>query len=246
MIRFKTDKPVLVIGDVSLDHTVVGNLTGFSPDSPATVVRQTDTVTAPGGAANVALNLKAMGVRPILLAPVGADWAGEELEAALNRKYSHNRLPRYLVAGTTRKTTWRSSIKVDNRTLLRVDSESVPDSTKADAWREEILAVIRRADLLEQVGMIVYVDHGKGCVHKLMERLRPPLSKLPFAVLPCHRTNMEDRCRGAALMVTTHSKAGLPEQGVRPEATRYMLACHRTHAIDKVVLTDWPHELWGG
>lgn len=245
MIRFQTDKPVLVIGDVMLDYECEGVLGATSQDGPATVVRQTRTATSPGGAAHVAMNLKAMGIKPILVSAVGADWAAAELEAAIGRKYSQTRLPRFLMPGTTRSTTFRTSVKVDKRSLVRVDVESDASPFRVELFTEELAALISRERLLEQVGMVVYVDYGKGVLAQLPERLRSRLANLPTAVLAHPWMDVEDKHHGTTVFVANSKVARLPDSSVRQELTRYMTTCRQYHAMQDIVVTDWPFCLWG-
>jgi len=69
---FKNVK-VLVIGDVMLDAYIWGTVKRISPEAPVPIINTTGKEFRLGGAANVALNLKALGANPVLCAVVGAD-----------------------------------------------------------------------------------------------------------------------------------------------------------------------------
>ena len=64
---------ILVVGDVMVDSYVWGKVDRISPEAPVPVVTVKKLEKRLGGAANVALNLKAMGAEPILLSCVGSD-----------------------------------------------------------------------------------------------------------------------------------------------------------------------------
>ena len=73
------DKTVLVVGDVMLDRFVYGETNRISPESTAPVLDIKRETTMPGGAANVVVNLRALGVRAHLLGVIGNDAAGTAL-----------------------------------------------------------------------------------------------------------------------------------------------------------------------
>src|SRR6202050_1420598 len=74
---------VLVLGDVMLDRFVFGSVERISPEAPIPVVNVERVVDMPGGAANVARNIAAMGARAILLGVVGEDVWAQDLRAQL-------------------------------------------------------------------------------------------------------------------------------------------------------------------
>src|SRR5438876_4429425 len=74
---------VLVVGDVMLDHFIWGSVRRISPEAPVPVVEFQRESFMPGGAANVARNLTALGAFTELFGVVGADDAGERLKHLL-------------------------------------------------------------------------------------------------------------------------------------------------------------------
>ena len=70
---------VLVVGDVMLDRYWFGDVSRISPEAPVPVVKIEKSEERPGGAANVARNIAALGARVALLSVVGADEAGQSL-----------------------------------------------------------------------------------------------------------------------------------------------------------------------
>ena len=69
------DKHILVIGDVMIDAYLWGDVTRISPEAPVPIVSTTSRENRLGGAANVALNIQALGATPIICSVVGDDAA---------------------------------------------------------------------------------------------------------------------------------------------------------------------------
>ena len=80
--RFENQK-VLIIGDVMLDRYLTGTVSRISPEAPVPVVLHRATEDRLGGAANVALNVTALGATPILCTVVGQDIEGQALRQML-------------------------------------------------------------------------------------------------------------------------------------------------------------------
>jgi len=78
-----TGIPILVIGDAMLDVSVFGSVDRISPEAPVPVIRQETTIDSGGGAANVALNIVAMGGTAHLVTGVAADPEGQRLAELL-------------------------------------------------------------------------------------------------------------------------------------------------------------------
>ncbi|HCV12900.1 MAG TPA: D-glycero-beta-D-manno-heptose-7-phosphate kinase, partial [Candidatus Accumulibacter sp.] len=74
---------LLIVGDVMLDRYWFGDVARISPEAPVPVVRIDRCEERPGGAANVARNVAALGARVSLLSVVGDDEAGQSLQQLL-------------------------------------------------------------------------------------------------------------------------------------------------------------------
>ena len=83
-------KRVAIIGDAMLDVYLHGDVDRISPEAPVPVVRITERRTAPGGAANVAANVAAIGADPSLVCAIGADRNGERLRKMLDEMNTRN------------------------------------------------------------------------------------------------------------------------------------------------------------
>lgn len=71
---------IVVIGDVMLDRYWFGDTSRISPEAPVPIVKIDGTDNRPGGAANVALNITALGAKSCLLGMAGKDEAGDMLK----------------------------------------------------------------------------------------------------------------------------------------------------------------------
>src|SRR5262249_48013303 len=80
------DHNILVVGDVMLDHFLWGRVSRISPEAPVPVVEVERESCFPGGAANVARNLRALGARVTILGCTGDDQAGEQLSSILQEQ----------------------------------------------------------------------------------------------------------------------------------------------------------------
>nr|MCU0779695.1 PfkB family carbohydrate kinase [Akkermansiaceae bacterium] len=117
--RIKTLR-VLVIGDAMLDHYIVGDAYRISPEAPVPVVHVTGDLHTAGGAANVALNLAALGARPALAARIGDDSHGRELIAILER---HGVDSRHCPPTAGVRTIVKTRVTARGHQLCRIDRE---------------------------------------------------------------------------------------------------------------------------
>lgn len=147
---------VLTYGDLMLDVLVAGSCRRMSPEAPSAPVLSAEMTTlAPGGAANVAVNIASMGGRATLVGAIGQDPCGQVLGNALQAKgVSSDLLGREL--GTTVKTRFVDS----GSQILRVDYEHVAPLVGSD----EDVMLTRLLDHLPKVDAAVISDYGKGCV----------------------------------------------------------------------------------
>ncbi|MEM6830625.1 MAG: PfkB family carbohydrate kinase, partial [Bacteroidota bacterium] len=114
------DKTVLVIGDVMIDSYVYGNVKRISPEAPVPVLSVSKRERRLGGAANVAMNVRALGATPILCSVVGDDSDGAAFEELLaDEKMSS----KGIIKSQNRVTTIKHRILSGSQHLLRVDSE---------------------------------------------------------------------------------------------------------------------------
>jgi D-beta-D-heptose 7-phosphate kinase/D-beta-D-heptose 1-phosphate adenosyltransferase len=146
-----SNKHVLVVGDVMLDCYWDGQATRISPEAPVPVVKIKGQRQVPGGAANVAMNIAALGANVTLIGAVGHDEAAMTLRIQLESKGIHF-LPIVTQAPTTLK--WR--VLSHHQQLIRLDFEEQQSATVLDAALLDMMKSVPDADL------VVFSDYGKG------------------------------------------------------------------------------------
>lgn len=148
---------VLVIGDVMVDRYLYGTVDRISPEAPVPVVRYRTQEDRPGGAANVALNLTALGATVTVAGAVGDDPAAATLTQVLTARGAEAGL---LVRDAARLTTVKTRVISQSQQLLRVDRESTEDLAPATA--RDLLARMRQALTRERYQLIILQDYNKG------------------------------------------------------------------------------------
>ncbi|GAA1492704.1 D-glycero-beta-D-manno-heptose 1-phosphate adenylyltransferase [Curtobacterium herbarum] len=116
---------VVVVGDVILDRWTVGAAERVSREAPAPVVRVTETIAVPGGAANTAVNARALGAHVRMVALIGDDETGRVLRDRLEAAGVDTR---WLVAVPGATTTSKDRIVGGDRVVVRVDDLAGPPS----------------------------------------------------------------------------------------------------------------------
>lgn len=112
---------VAVLGDLMLDEWIIGSASRISPEAPVPVVRLESRMTAPGGAANVAMNLLSLGAQVRAGGVVGDDEAGRDLARELQSAGAN---VDSLVRDGSRPTTLKTRIVAQRQQMVRVDRES--------------------------------------------------------------------------------------------------------------------------
>ena len=149
-------KRILVIGDVMLDAYLRGKVNRISPEAPVPIVSLEKEEDRLGGAANVAINLVALGAAPILCSVVGEDKEGIRfMDLVKNAAIETNGI----VVSKDRITTVKTRVIGNNQQLLRVDSEQTHALNQ-----DEENAIVERVHVLLQEGLdgIIFEDYNKG------------------------------------------------------------------------------------
>ncbi|MFL6120071.1 D-glycero-beta-D-manno-heptose 1-phosphate adenylyltransferase [Actinophytocola sp.] len=170
---------VLVIGDMILDEWLSGSAEKLCREAPAPVVAVANHAAAPGGAANTAVNLAALGADVRMVSAVGDDDSGRRLLAALEESGVDTSL--VAVEGNRRTTTKRRVVAGD-QVLVRLD----------DGDRDQ--APLSGVDVPE-VDAVVLCDYGTGLLSgPVLDALREVRKGLPLLVVDAH-----EPCRWAQL-----------------------------------------------
>jgi D-beta-D-heptose 7-phosphate kinase/D-beta-D-heptose 1-phosphate adenosyltransferase len=153
------DVRVVVVGDVMLDEYIFGTATRISPEAPVMVVRQRDTRHVVGGAANVALNIRALGGNVRLIGIIGEDEAGNTLRNAA----SSAGLEAQFFVDRSRPTTRKTRIVANSsHQVLRIDHESTAelDAATQSGWIANVQRVVDEA----RPHVILASDYAKGAL----------------------------------------------------------------------------------
>ncbi len=147
---------ILVIGDVMLDAYVMGKVNRISPEAPVPIVSLENEDARIGGAGNVALNLLALGAKPVICGVIGEDSSGDKL---LNLFEKNGISTDGLVKSIARKTTVKTRVISSKQQLLRIDSESTFPLLES----EEIKLNNTIQNIINQgVDGIIFEDYNKG------------------------------------------------------------------------------------
>ncbi len=173
-------KKILVVGDLMLDHYIIGDVERISPEAPVQVVKVEKEKFGPGGAANVAQNIKALGAEPLIIGMVVDDESGKKLKQIfLENKISNDGI----FASTTHPTTQKTRVMARNQQLVRIDFEMDEniDHNVFDQIEHYAQAII------SQVDGIILQDYNKGLLSKQLIRLIISLANkhnIPLGVDP--------------------------------------------------------------
>ncbi|MCA9321090.1 MAG: hypothetical protein KDB53_10160 [Planctomycetes bacterium] len=185
---------VTVVGDLMLDRFVHGQVTRVSPEAPVPLLIEESVEDAPGGAANLARNLVALGASVTIFGRIGEDDEGEQLAWAMERAGLVHRLIR------SGRTTVKTRYLAGGRQVLRVDREkSVP------------IAVDQRASLVSALashatGPVVVSDYAKGLVDEALLDVVRGLAKDSFWMADPGRGRPLSWYRGAALVTPNRAE----------------------------------------
>ncbi|MEM6335552.1 MAG: D-glycero-beta-D-manno-heptose 1-phosphate adenylyltransferase [Bacteroidota bacterium] len=147
---------VLVVGDLMLDRYVWGLVERVSPEAPVPVVRLDRNADAAGGASNVALSLRRLGLEVLLIGTVGHDLTGDRLVRLLDEA---NIETDYLVRTTARRTTSKTRVLGGVQQMLRIDSEQT--GPLAETVEAQVVAQIEAA-FAAKPDAVLLSDYAKG------------------------------------------------------------------------------------
>ena len=147
--------PILVVGDIICDHYVWGDVERISPEAPVQVLRWEREADRPGGAANVAMNLAALGCKVCLAGVVGRDAAGRWLLKTLRARGIDTS---GIILSVARPTTTKTRVIARGQHMIRIDRESrLALSAKDESL---LVSAIKRARA--KLAGVICSDYGKG------------------------------------------------------------------------------------
>lgn len=187
---------VLVIGDIMLDSYVAGNTQRISPEAPVPIVHIHDRYHRPGGAANVALNVAALGAKASLVGLIGQDDNGQTLLDALAEKG----VQADLVSTGQANTITKLRIMSRNQQLIRLDTED--GFIHVD--HTDLLSQAKAS--ITQASVVILSDYGKGTLGPILPALIAHCKALGKPVLVDPKGKDFTIYRGATLLTPNMSE----------------------------------------
>jgi D-glycero-beta-D-manno-heptose-7-phosphate kinase len=148
---------ITVIGDLMLDEFVWGKVGRISPEAPVPVVEVTGESFYPGGAANVARNLREFVDQVAVIGMVGNDRSGQQLLKLLAEEKIDTSST---IEDETFCTIVKTRIIALHQQVVRVDREKIVTPSKAQI--AQAVAAVR--DNIKETDAIIFEDYGKGFV----------------------------------------------------------------------------------
>jgi len=148
---------VLVIGDVMIDSYLWGKVDRISPEAPVPVVHIATKENRLGGAANVALNVKALGARAIICSVVGDGTKGD-----IFRKTSKENgfSTEGIIDSTERMTTVKTRVIAQGQHVVRIDEEITWPLSATD--ERNLIDCVNRILSRQKIDVIIFEDYNKG------------------------------------------------------------------------------------
>ncbi|MBC7196269.1 MAG: D-glycero-beta-D-manno-heptose-7-phosphate kinase [Deferribacterales bacterium] len=169
---------ILVIGDLMLDVFLYGDVERISPEAPVPVVKVSNMLHVPGGAANVSSNLKSLGVDVTLCGVVGDDETGKKFRNII----SSQKINAFFL-NDGRRTSIKTRVIASNQQVVRYDVE---DNKKLSGKHiKEIESFLKNR--IKEFKAIIISDYGKGVVTKKLIEMVSKLAnenKIPLTVDP--------------------------------------------------------------
>jgi len=152
-------KKIIVIGDVMIDTYIEGKVERISPEAPVPVVNFKDRYSRLGGAANVALNIKALGAEPIICTVIGKDDQADLFMKLINEAQLS---PKGILQSDERITTTKTRIIGNNQQLLRVDHERSNEISSSAEFT--LIEAVKEYCEKDEVEVIIFQDYNKGVI----------------------------------------------------------------------------------
>jgi rfaE bifunctional protein kinase chain/domain len=179
---------VLIVGDVMIDAYMWGNVNRISPEAPVPVVAVSKKENRLGGAANVALNIQAMGANAVLCSVIGNDEGGRLFSALLKKQ---KLAAEGILKSKSRITTIKTRVLGGSHQMIRVDEEN--DSPISESDTAALTNSIKKIISTGKTDVIIFEDYDKGAITPELIKTVVALAKqknIPVVVDPKKRNFM--------------------------------------------------------
>ena len=194
------DKWGLVIGDIMLDHYIIGNVERLSPEAPVPIVNVNDNIYKIGGAGNVALNLSNLGINTFIVGEIGNDYSAEVLKDLFNE----NGISTKNLIKKKGSTTTKTRIMGGQQQMVRLDYEEL-STGPSEIELKKILKLISNSP-----SAIIISDYEKGFLSALaLKKIIQAANKKNIPLLVDPKGKELEKYRGATAITPNKKEAYL-------------------------------------
>ena len=207
---------ILVVGDLMLDHYILGDCSRISPEAPVQVVEVKKEQNRLGGACNVAHNLISLGAKVELCGVIGEDRAGEELlfqAKELGIGIAH------IYQDSQRQTTQKSRVLVSNQQIMRVDRED-----RGEVSSEVLSKIFEKISKeIEGFDGVILSDYGKGVLSEKMTKELIALANQHQKIILCDPKGSDYSKYKNATLLTPNKKEAKEATGIEIDNPQTLL-----------------------
>ena len=180
LVRKFGKRKIVIVGDLVADRFLYGAISRVSREAPVFILRHEQTSTVPGGAANAAMNVAALGAESILVGVVGADTPGRELIEKLKEAGVETR---FLIQSENWQTTTKTRIlagqpHAPRQQVIRIDYEN--ESAISEELKSSIKNNLREA--VQDSDAVIISDYNYGVADRSVFEVLKNAREIPFFV----------------------------------------------------------------
>jgi D-glycero-beta-D-manno-heptose-7-phosphate kinase len=231
------NKRILVIGDLMLDEFVWGKVGRISPEAPVPVVQVTGESFFPGGAANVARNLREFVQHPAVVGVVGKDRGGRQLRRLLDEQNIDTAVT---IEDPNFQTIVKTRVIAGHQQVVRVDREQIRPPTEAQV--SQVTEAFRK--IISNTDAVIFEDYGKGFLSSELVRQISSIARAAGKIVaadpnPNHPLEWKDTTVVKPNRAEAFLAAGIPSSdgGESPEKDKALLK------VGGMLLDKWDTKL---
>ncbi len=230
------ERSILVVGDLMVDEYLMGTAQRISQEGPVMVIEVHSDAFKPGGAANVANNLRSLGAKVGIAGVVGDDEMGRLLQEELHTWEIDTA---GILTDPSRPTTRKTRVVAQNQQVLRVDREQTHPLHTALA--EALLVRVETA--LQQADAVLVSDYRKGVISpEVAARLSVLAAAMGKPLVTNPKPTSALWLRGASVLSLNHFEAEELSRSTLPEDPaalhRYGVEMRERLEVDTLVITQ--------
>jgi len=201
LLKEFSDRQVLILGDLMLDHYIWGKVKRISPEAPVPIVEVNSESVRLGGAGNVLNNVLGLGGKALICSVIGTDEAGQWLSERIQSKGLD---VDGLVLEENRSTTKKTRIIAHQQQVVRFDHEA--RGTLLKKTEKKIVDYVLAH--LSQVDCLAISDYSKGVIsEKVLDRILPAAIKRKIPIVVDPKVSHFPLYRKVSLITPNHMEA---------------------------------------